>query len=413
MKFILFLFITSISTLTTAQLTGSKVKCLRPFPQHSKYFDNVIIPDHISQKELDDSVTSFYDQWKITYLKKNICSGSYYIWAENSGKNHECVSEGQGYGMIIVALMAGYDLDAQEIFDGLFTYYKEHPSKRNKYLMSWAQSKDCLKFEESSASDGDIDIAFSLLLANTQWPGKGRINYIEEAQNIIKAIGEQEINKKTFTILQSNSIENDSRDYFDMRSSDFIPSEIRAFRFFGDSTWTSILNNNYKLFSLLQEKYSKEAGLIPDFIQNINTKPRPAKKFYLESKYDGMYNYNACRVPWRIATDYIINGDSRAKKFVEPINKWIRQTSENDPDNISAGYTLSGEDLKTRNFEALSFISSFSIASMVDAKNQLWLNKLWDYIINFKLKDFDYYDNSIKMLNLIILSHNYWAPESK
>ena len=44
------------------------------------------------------------------------------------------------------------------------------------------------------------------------------------------------------------------------------------------------------------------------------------------------------------------------------------------------------------------------------AENQEWLNKLWDYITRFKLRDFDYYDNSIKMINLIILSGNYWAP---
>jgi endo-1,4-beta-D-glucanase Y len=137
---------------------------LRPFPQHSKYFDGVITPNHVSQKDLDDNVTSFYNQWKKTYLKKNTCSDSYYIWAENTGKNHECVSEGQGYGMIIVVLMSGYDAAAQDIFDGLFRYCREHPSKRSNNLMSWAQSKDCFKFEESSAADGDIDIAFSLLL---------------------------------------------------------------------------------------------------------------------------------------------------------------------------------------------------------------------------------------------------------
>jgi endo-1,4-beta-D-glucanase Y len=386
---------------------------LRPFPQHSKYFDGVITPSHISQKDLDDSVTSFYKQWKRTYLKKSTCSDSYFIWAENTGKNHECVSEGQGYGMIVFALMSGYDTTAQNIFDGLFKYYREHPSKRSSYLMSWAQSKDCLKFEESSASDGDIDIAFSLLLANSQWTSQGKINYIGEAKSIINAIREQEVNEKTFTILQSNSIENDSRDYFDMRSSDFIPSEIRAFMFTGNKTWNSVLDNNYKLFIFLQKTYSKEIGLVPDFIQNINIKPKPARKFYLESKYDGIYNYNACRVPWRIATDYIVNGDKRAKQFVESINKWIRDTTENNSDNISAGYTLSGDDLKTRNFEALSFICSFSISAMVDIRNQTWLNKLWDYIITFKLKDFDYYDNSIKMLNLIILSHNYWTPESQ
>ncbi len=384
---------------------------LRPFPQHSPYYKGVIIPNHISQKELDDSVSSFYNQWRGAYLKKSNCSDSYYIWAENTGKNRQCVSEGQGYGMIIVALMAGYDTTGQNLYDGLFRYYKEHPSKRSKYLMSWAQSKDCEKFEESSAVDGDIDIAFSLLLANSQWSSNGRINYLQEAINIISAIEEQEINKKSFNILQSNSIENDSKDYFDMRSSDFISSEIRSFSFTGNKVWSSVLDNNYQLFSFLQKAYSPGIGLVPDFIQNISTKPKPAKRFYLESKYDGIYNYNACRVPWRIATDYIVNGDTRARQFVEPINKWIRETTGGNPDNISAGYTLSGDDLKKRNFEALSFICPFSISAMVDKKNQVWLNKLWDYIINFKLQEFDYYDNSIKMLSLIILSHNYWTPK--
>ena len=196
-----------------------------------------------------------------------------------------------------------------------------------------------------------------------------------------------------------------------MRSSDFIPAELRSFSSIDSSSiWKKVVDSNYSLFLFLQKSFSKDAGLVPDFIQHINTKPRPADMFYLESKYDGSYNYNACRVPWRIATDYILHGDIRSKQFVEPINTWIRTTTNDDPDNISAGYTLAGIDLKTRNFEALSFISPFSISAMVDSKNRIWLNKLWDYIINFKLTDFDYYDNSIKMRSLIILSHNYWAP---
>jgi hypothetical protein len=47
---------------------------------------------------------------------------------------------------------------------------------------------------------------------------------------------------------------------------------------------------------------------------------------------------------------------------------------------------------------------------MSSPDNQDWLNKCWDYIVRFKLKDFDYYDNSIKMLNMVILSGNYWTP---
>lgn len=313
--------------------------------------------------------------------------------------------------MIILVLMAGYEKDAQNIFDKLFKYYQEHPSKRSKHLMSWAQGKDCLKFEESSAADGDIDIAFSLLLADAQWKTQGRINYLQEAQKIINSIKIQEINHETFNILQSNSIEPDSKDYFDMRSSDFIPSELRSFIFTDSVTWQKVLTNNYNLFIRMQKKFSEGPGLIPDFIQHISIQPRPANQFYLESKYDGEYNFNASRVPWRIATDYIINGEKLANSFIVPINKWIRETTGNNPDNISAGYTLKGEDIKSRNFESLSFITSFAIAAMIDKKNQTWLNKLWDYITGFKISEFGYFDNTLKMLSLIILSSNYWSPK--
>jgi hypothetical protein len=50
-----------------------------------------------------------------------------------------------------------------------------------------------------------------------------------------------------------------------------------------------------------------------------------------QSKYDGYYNYNACRVPWRIATDFIIGGDKRSREIVEKINTWIRETTQNNP----------------------------------------------------------------------------------
>ena len=96
--------------------------------------------------------------------------------------------------------------------------------------------------------------------------------------------------------------------------------------------------------------------------------------------------------------------------MLDKINGWIRETTQENPDNISAGYNLDGEDLKKRNYEALSFITPFAVAAMVDKKNQHWLNSLWDYIVQFKLEAFDYYDNSIKMINLILLSGNYWKP---
>lgn len=387
----------------------SAQQLLKPFPQHTPYFKGTIKPNHITQQRLDQYVIDFYRQWKKRYIKPGCNPNEYFVWFERKG-DKQCVSEGQGYGMVITALMAGADPSAKTTYDGLYNYYKAHPGN-HKYLMAWAQGKNCRDLDKSSATDGDMDIAYSLLLANTQWGSNGSINYFKEAQAMISDIMQHEINPHTYTALLSDAVEYDSKDFNDTRSSDFMPANFKAFaQATHDVKWDNTINSTYKLFSYMQRTYSEDAGLIPDFIRHINKKAEPAPPHYLESKYDGYYNYNACRVPWRIATDYLLTGDPRAKAINDKINHWIRETTKNRPDNISAGYTLEGNDIKGRYFEALSFIAPFAVSAMVDQKNQQWLNNVWDYLVNFKLKDYDYYDNSIKMLDMIILSGNYWKP---
>jgi endo-1,4-beta-D-glucanase Y len=380
----------------------------KAFPQHVKYFTGTVKPNNLSQTQLDNTVKSFYTQWKKRFIKNTPGKAESYVWFENKGKK-QCVSEGQGYGMIIVALMAGFDPSAKETYDNLYRYVKAHPSGKSKHLMAWAQYNNGKSTDNTSASDGDLDIAYSLLLANKQWGSKAGINYREEAEAMINAIMQYEINHKTWTVLLSDGVESESRDYFTTRSSDFMPSHFKAFkRATNDNRWDKLVDAGYRLFSGMQDHYSPDAGLLPDFIVNLNKKPKPAKANFLESPYDGFYNYNACRDPWRLATDYLLTGDKRSKKMVEKINRWIRSTTKNDTYNLSAGYTLAGNDIKHRYFEALSFVAPFAVSAMVDKKNQAWLNKVWNYLVAFKMKDYDYYDNSIKLMDMIIASGNYW-----
>jgi endo-1,4-beta-D-glucanase Y len=382
----------------------------KPFPQHIHYYQGSIKPNQLSQQQLDKTVEVFYVQWKKRYVKTIPGKAESYIWFEDKdGK--QCVSEGQGYGLIIVALMAGIDPSAKRTFDNLYQYYRSHPSNRGSHLMAWAQNIHDTDLDKTSASDGDIDIAYSLLLANKQWGSNSEINYLQQAKSTIADIMQYEINHQTWSILLSNAIEHDSKDYFDTRSSDFMPANFKAFEHAtGDTRWNKVTDNSYKLFNYMQNEYSPDAGLVPDFIVHLNKKARPAPPHYLESKYDGEYNYNACRVPWRVGVDYLLSGDKRSKKFVQKINHWIKETTDNNTYNLSAGYTLAGDDIHGRYFEALSFITPFAVSAMIDKDNQQWLNKVWDYSVQFKLKDFDYYDNTIKMLNMIIISGNYWKP---
>jgi len=379
-----------------------------PFPQHVKYYTGTIKPDHITQQQLDKATEIFYTQWKAHFIKTDE-NGSY-IWFEGKdGK--QCVSEGQGYGMVIVALIAGYDPSAKNTFDNLYRYYKAHPSNRGTHLMAWAQNVHGKDIDKTSATDGDMDIAYSLLLADKQWGSTGAINYLQQAKSMIADIMQYEINHSQWSVLISNAIEDESKDYNDTRSSDFMPANFKAFAYATkDNRWDKVIDKGYQLFHYMQDKYSPDAGLVPDFIVHINKKPQPARSHYLESAYDGYYNYNACRVPWRVATDYLISGDERPKAFVQKINHWIRETTNNNTYNLSAGYTLAGNDIHGRYFEALSFITPFAVSAMVDKSNQQWLNHVWDYTMQFKMKDFDYYDNTIKLLNMIIVSENYWSP---
>jgi endoglucanase len=380
----------------------------KPFPQHTKYFAGVIKPSNFSQTQLDNSVKTFYTGWKARFVKTVPGKNESYISFEGVGKK-QCVSEGQGYGMVITALMAGFDPSAKSTYDNLFRYYRSHPDKRSKHLMAWAQLTDGKSLDATSATDGDMDIAYSLLLADKQWGSKGPINYLWAAKAMINDIMQLEINHKTWSILLCDGIEPESKDYFDTRTSDFMPSYFKAFQnATHDGRWASVTNSTYQLFSFLQHKYSRDAGLVPDFVVGMNKLAKPAPPNFLESPYDGFYNYNACRVPWRIATDYLLTGDKRAKEIVDKINTWIKETTSGNPYNLSAGYTLEGNDLNDRYFEALSFVAPFAVSATVDKKNQVWLNKVWGYLLAFKLKDFDYYDNTIKLIDMIIISGNYW-----
>lgn len=380
----------------------------KPFPQHTPYFAGVIHPHYISLQSPDRAVAGFYDEWKLRYIKNVPGKPQSFVWFEGKG-GKQCVSEGQGYGMVITALMAGHDTRAKITYDNLWRYVRAHPSGRSKYLMAWAQNNNGRDLDKTTASDGDLDIAYSLLLASKQWGNNGAVNYMKEARATINEIMRCEINPKTWTILLGEGLDDESDDRFATRTSDFMPAHLKAFeQATGDIRWKKVIDAEYRLFAFMQRTYSPDAGLLPDFIVHINKTPKPAQANFLESRYDGQYNYNACRDPWRIGTDYILNGDVRAKKIVSKINTWIRETTNNNTYNLSAGYTLEGNDINQRYFEALSFIAPFGVSAMVDTKNQAWLNKVWIYLTGFKMKDYDYYDNSIKLLDMIIMSGNYW-----
>ena len=390
----------------------SKITAQLPFPQQEEFF-GTIKPTIASQAEMNSSITEFYNFWKKEYLKKNNESTSYdgyLIEMQGTGGTGEekTTSEAHGYGMIIFALMAGYDDDAKEYFDGMFNVFNKNRSTINNNLMSWIISRDEDKAKNSnSATDGDLDIAYSLLLADKQWGSDGDINYIFEAQQMIT----EGIKKSLIDDLNRVRLgdwANIDGYHYTTRPSDWMLSHFQAFSFATlDDFWTTLINDTEKNITYLQDKYSPKTGLMPDFV--VGSVPKPASPNFLEDEHDGHYNWNACRTPWRFSLDYIHNYNTQAKEYVCKMLDWIIDKTAGDFTEIYNGYTLEGEEINKIEWNrTTAFTAPFVTAAMVDEKYQDFLNNGWEFLK--ENRSGAYFDRTINLMNMLIISGNWWKP---
>jgi endo-1,4-beta-D-glucanase Y len=214
----------------------------QPFGSHGlAYAAGTILPNR-PQDELDAATANFYRQWKDRYLRSGSpCSpGLTYVIT-----NHEesmTVSEAHGYGMIILAFMAGEDPDAQRLFDEAFAYFRAHPSEYDDDRMAWSQNDSCQDSNgANSATDGDLDIAYALLLADKQWGSAGSINYRAEADRVISAIARGDVDSSNTYLLLGDWVSAGSQHYNATRSSDFMPGHLATFAAVtGNGAWSEL-----------------------------------------------------------------------------------------------------------------------------------------------------------------------------
>ncbi|HSI80355.1 MAG TPA: glycosyl hydrolase family 8, partial [Solirubrobacterales bacterium] len=393
----------------------------RPFPAHAGYVDGSIKPNHLSQAELDQGVVDLYEQWRDDYLTQNPYEpDQYYVdYSEEFTQPADAVttSESTGYGMLATAIMAGVDPQAKVYFDGLYRFSRAHPSGNDPNLMAWQQAdRDGAIITvpdggESSATDGDLDIAYALLLASEQWGDGGEIDYRAAAESIIAAILASEVQADEPILALGDWAPSDSTYGTGTRSSDWMLQHLKEFEAAtGDAEWTAIVDKAYELADALHSEHSPATGLLPDFVVYAGGAPQPAPPNYLESPNDGSYSWNATRAPWRLATDHLITGDARGKAQLDAINAWIRSATEGDPAEIDQGYELDGTPIDPNTDAHTAFAAPFMVSALVDASNQAWLNDLWDY--NVSQPSRGYYGDSIRLFGAIVASGNWWSPST-
>nr|WP_228507920.1 glycosyl hydrolase family 8 [Herbiconiux sp. VKM Ac-1786] len=363
----------------------------------------------------DSATAAAYDAWRARYLKAGCGDGRYYVDA-STATPYLVVSEGQGYGMVVTALMAGHDAKARTVFDGLYRYVLDHPSSGDPQLMAWHQLPDCSDEPEndSSASDGDLDIAYALLLADTQWgsdgAASGSFDYAAEARRVIAAIKRSAMNPDTALPLLGDWVGPDSPKRDGVRTSDLMVGHFRAFQTAtGDPVWGEAATAALDLIETLQRTAAPATGLLPDFAVGTATTPVPAPAKYLESVHDGEFGYNACRTPWRLASSALLAGDTRAAAAAGRLAGWAVSATNGDPSRLRAGYALDGT--ATADFADLAFLAPMTAGASVSSSRQRWVDAGWALLKS--QPSAGYYSDTLRLQAMLLISGNAWQPSTR
>jgi endo-1,4-beta-D-glucanase Y len=379
-----------------------------PFGSRQQPYAAGILRPSGSTSALDAAVVDYYQRWKSAFVRHNCDSAWSQVLAADA--DHTYVAEAQGYGMVVVATMAGADPDAKKIFDGFVKWKIDHPSSIDPDLMAAEQGDDCRSTSGGdAATDGDMDVAYGLLLADRQWGSAGTYNYKQLAIKHINAIKRSEINPSTQLLRPGDWATSGDPRYYVTRSSDWMADHFRAFRkATGDSAWDTIRTAHQNLIKTMQQNYAPSTGLLPDFVEQTNSTPRPPSGKVLEDVNDGKYWWNACRTPWRIGADAATSGDATSLAAARKVNSWAKSKFGGNPDNIRVGYQLNGTQISSDVSEA--YTAPFAVAATTDPGSQAWLDALWTKMVQTPFGGKDYFASSIQLQVMITVSGNHWVP---
>ena len=346
-----------------------------PFPQHRVPGSCTLT----SAGNADGSAQAAYNTWKASYVTATGAGG--FLRVQRTQNQNDTVSEGIGYGMIAAAYM-----NDRATFDGLWQYGKLHFNAKG--LMSWHLMSSGQPLDMGSASDGDSDMIWGLIMASDQWSST---DYLDAARNMIKAMRQNSIGPdgtlKPGDTWGGTSLTNPSY---------FSPAYFRVFAVVsGDANWSSaILDKNYTILS----KITGTNGLVPDWTNNsgvVNMTLTESGSTFNNSSY----GYDAARMPWRITMDWCFNGETRARDYLMKIGAFFNNVGAT---NIGDGYALTGS--QTSGNKNMAFIGPAGVSGM--AGYQTLLDGAFNYGAGGG-GDQSYYPSSLRMITMLMMSGNF------
>jgi endo-1,4-beta-D-glucanase Y len=367
------------------------------------------------QGALDAAVKAAYDKWKAAYVMQ-ACDG--YVVKTAAGTT---TSAALGHGMILAAMMAGHDAQAQTIFDGMFAVGRKFPSilsvsvpakhgiqprPGNAALVAFAVGNNCTKVSEGdSAPDGDLAFGLALLLADKQWGSTGKVNYLEEAKKTANAIKLYDMNPSKLPGLGDwASLPGEGMWTTVATPPNYTVGTFRSFaKGTGDAYWMEAVTATQTSIAAIQTMFSPMTGLYPQYL--VGSKNLPGNTFLTDNNARDHFN-DASYAPLWLAADYIISGDAKTKAALTKINDWLKTKTGGDPSKIVDGYRLGGDNIGAQG--SLSYVAAFGAVAAFDAGNQAWLDAIWKVMAAAPTAN--QAADTTNLLGMLMVTGNWWQP---
>jgi hypothetical protein len=91
----------------------------------------------------------------------------------------------------------------------------------------------------------------------------------------------------------------------------------------------------------------------------------------------------------------------------KPKAKWVINASHGDPTKIGPGFNLDGTRLNNDQYESMAFIAPFGVAAMTLKDQQSFVCQAFDLCVTVQQ---DYYEDTISLFCLLLMTDNYWVP---
>ena len=358
-----------------------------PNPDGGNPHGGTLAPDQIAADKL---ISELYTKWKnerLAYAPAKGLQAGEIILTSNTQFGGGMVSEGLGYGL----LLSVYN-DDKATFDGLWKFVKrnlENYEGGEGGLLPYLFNSSSQVINSANATDGDLDIAFALIVADKKGWGYGADAKTYIANILRYSVGDGS-NGVPDTMLKRGYWQNDPQEA--INTSYVSPGYFKVFAdYSGNERWLAVRDYNYEIL----EKGLGKHTLLPHDV-NVN-----GDKIGTHEEFD----VDAARGPWRLATDYAWYGDSRAKTLLTKYNQFFESAGLS---NLCSDYYTNGSPETNWCGSQAGWMIGGAASAQLASSNNATRGEAWTALT--KAHTGDYYSFELMQLGILLTSGRFYNP---